>query len=992
MATSDQIYRTEAARTDFEVRIWVGGKRDVIDRENIATGQSFTPTVSTTLTSNVTSTSTSVPVKSTAAFSAGGLVIHPHGEKEAFEFIEYSGKSGGAFTGLFRTYRDTGDTDIIWGKHEVGATVSEFYEITGRCTRLSVDWSEDGGAAIWRVKLGGFNYDSFLLDNDNCVVAELIQRPYTADPGIGDPYDAWTPWSLWWLGYIKQANLKDAGDRLREWDAEIEGISQYAAATESPPRHYGKNDLAEGKSITVSSYLADPYLEKDAGEFIGYPSLDGDQVNDGDLGTLWMSDGEPALTIEQIYNSVSINEVLLRPREGYSEREHQWIEIVFKREDGGTEKLKWWSLCTKATTFQQQSWRPIIDQDEETGVIEYGPPQTYYTPYNNFLPLKGDGGINTGAGDFVVLTFNKAKFMEKYPDVQENRVYDIRGWQQGTFSLDTTGDFLLLKNLGVTTRSNVWWSDGNGDWESIAPYMTNDNEPPYWTGAMMPVPPRGHSFRRSPAGNAPNISGSSQKDNLSYWVQDEKDPTPGTHTSGEPEWLSVDIGTMGITLEEDVAIGETNTIYLSKQPLGLNIPQDEYDIRYVLINSEIIGYNFVDNDNNTLGGLRRGQGGTSAAAHPAESIVKALDSVSGTATENHKVSAVSWRRRDVRMASGLPIVPQAFEVYTSWYADPIYPDDEAWNEPEGLGGWEDYWIKRHAVGQWKNTSWIGGISDEQRVRHVLILFRKMTDGGRVKINQFHVWAAQVDLIEVPPEADEELRDLVDVNYSAAVIFDILNRDIDLAPSLFTAVDDGRPFVELQTTNSRSLQIIKDICRRTGTSVVFNLDETVEHRYHPLYPLADLETLEITWDRDNTRRISLSRPFRHNVSQAVIKAHESTEEESFEARYPKNPLEYGSRVELEDWVLTDPNDAALMAEYTFKQRNAPLSATLIPVGPAEWVKPGQRHAINWILDDRGELLKNRNFVVTSVRWELNFGGGDPAAKDWRTSITLKELLF
>lgn len=979
MATTDEILRTAAPQTDFEIRLFIGAKREMIATEDMALGEAFEPLIESVLTARVDGNSTTVQVADASRFTSRGFIVHPFGTHEAYEFFKWTNKSQTTFSGLTRVMGETDDIDVNWGVHSTGATVSEFIEISDRVSGMKLDFNEQDGAAFWTVRLDGRNYDSGLLDNDNSVAAQIRQRPYNGD------LDAWSPWRLWWLGYIKKADISDDSTSARQWVADIEGISQYVSSTESSPKHYGKNDLAEEKAITVSSFLEDPYLEWNTGEFQGFPSLDGDQVNDGDLATLWMSEGEPSATPEEhLSSAVQINEIMLRPREGYNQRDHQWIELSFKRDDGHAEQVTWFSLTNKQTEWKRVDWIP---NDPATGKPQDPPvdKEIAYVPDNNYIELKG--GNMDPSGEFVILTWNYPKFIEKYPNHGAQRVLDVRDMTEGEFELDPTGDFLCLRNWHTRTVSIVWWSDGNPEWEAQAPYLFNGDDRTWWSGNMLPIPPRGHTFRRYPTGNAPdyNQNPPTGNDSIDRWKVDEDHPTPGYYTSGEDEWILVDLGEMGITLEEQLVAEETGTIVLSKRPLGLS----EYG--WVQINQEIIYYLNRNDDDNKLEGLIRGQDSTPISGHPADSIVKGLDTLDGTATTNHLISTVSWNRREVLNAVGKPIVLRRFDVYVSEFIDPVLPDADDWDNEEGDGGREDYWTTTHTVPRHLSPAWIGQMPPT-RARHVLMIIREMTSGGRVKLNQWHVWADQVDLIEIPPGTDEEVKDVVDGAYSGAIIFDLLVRGIGLSPALFYLEDAGRPFINLTTASSNLLQLIKDICRRTGTSTVFNLDESVVHRFHPLYPLAGLETVDITWDRDNARRVSLTRPFRHNIKQVVIRAHESEHEENFEAKYPPTPLELGSTLEMEDWVLTDPNDAYLMAEYMFRQRNAPLTAVIVPVGPAEWVRPGQRHLINWDMDEGGEYLNRRNFVVEGVSWHLNFGGGQPGQKDWRTTVRLKELIF
>lgn len=971
MPTTDELLRTASALTDFEIKFYVGPKRALIDRENMLMGENFDPTVSTYLTASCTIDSTTITVANASRFTSGAFMIHPNGADEAYEFIRFGSRTQTTFGNLSRVMGDVDDSDFLWGKHSSGATVSEFFDITGLVESMKLDFTESDGVALWKVIIEGRGYDSFLLDNDNAVAAHIRQRPYNGD------LNSWTPWTLWWLGYIKDADITDDGAGAKEWRAEVQGLSQYVAATETPPRHYGKNDLAEGKSVQVSSFLVDPYQEFGTGEYNGFPSLEGNQVNDGDLATLWISDGEPDPGAEEpVAAGMEINEVYLRPLEGYVTRDHQWIELFLKRGDSKpADNLKYFSLCGKDTTYKKVVYRTDENPDWEAWV-----------PEMNWVNLPG-GSLEAEEGSFVILTFNRAKFMEFYPQCDAAMIVDLRPYIIGTFELDVDGGFIILRQGHVNAASNVWWTaSDNAAWQAIAPYITDGDDDLFWQGSMITVPPRAHSFRRDPCGNGPNLD--IAKDNLSYWETDEVRPTPGYYFSGDPEWVDVDLGEMGILLEDELPASETGYMQLNKQPLGLR------SAGYVRINAEIIAYTTRNDVDNKLEGLSRGQAGTSAALQPAESIVKAQDSLAGEAdpTTNHLVSSVSWKRKPVQISgTGRFIVPEVFEIYVSEFAEPVLPDSDDWDEPVGQGGWQDYWERVQTVSGWSQTSWLSAFSP-RRARHVLMIIRKMTDGGRVKLNTFSVWADTVDLIEVPPDADDETRDAIDGAYSGAIIYDLLTRDIGLDSALFTMEDDGRPYSDLRTTATTVMNLMRDICRRTGCSVVFELNEEVTHRFNPLYPLADLETVHTTWTRDNARKVSLSRPFRHNVRQVVVQGLESRDEESFKAVYPITPLDFGSTVKVEDWILEDPNDASLMAEYTFRQRNAPLSAVVVPVGPAEWVRPGQRHVINWDMDEDGQYLRNRNFVVTSVSFTLRFGGGEPGAKRFETSIQLKELIF
>jgi hypothetical protein len=101
------------------------------------------------------------------------------------------------------------------------------------------------------------------------------------------------------------------------------------------------------------------------------------------------------------------------------------------------------------------------------------------------------------------------------------------------------------------------------------------------------------------------------------------------------------------------------------------------------------------------------------------------------------------------------------------------------------------------------------------------------------------------------------------------------------------------------------------------------------------------------------------------------------------------LDLGSELTVEDIIVSDAEDAHYMAAMHFARENGPMSLSVKPVGPADWVRPGQRHGLDWVLDEDGVLLSGENFIVTSVEWQVEFGDKD-TPKTWDTSIRLTEL--
>jgi hypothetical protein len=949
MATANELARAEAAWFDFEMQFYVGGPRAWANLASILAGGAYDATASTTTTDDVVATSTEIPVVSTAGFSTGVAVIAPNGDDEEYEVFRYGSSDANSFNELTRDFGEGLGAGWFHGVHSSGATVSEWVDVTGLVHRLELTLEESDSIGTWSATLHGLGFNSRLLARSHALLAMWRFRPET-------DMDTWSAWAVAFLGYIKEAGISDTHLQEKAWTATVEGVAQYLAETDAPAHHFGRVDLAAGKSVQVSGVLADPYLERNSGEYIGYPALDGDNLVDSDLSTVWISNDVPTVTREaRIASAFSINEVYLASPPGQPDL--QWFEVFYKNADGETEgELKYYKVVNGNTTF---NW---IDDNH-----------IYPAPITNFLNFDGKGRPMDYDGAFAIICSNRPRFEERWGVGGAMHVLDWRDFQHGAWVVNPAGGFLGWFYTGGALESIVWWGA-----VSPQPFGERDDFPGYgpsWTGATIPTPPAGHSFRRINAGQV------TSPDSAANFIADESNPTPGLAGDDNPEWLSVDLGALGIELEAELAIDEVDEIALNST-LGL-LPAGQ-----VMIDAEVIEYTGRDDDNDKLTGLTRGVGVTDPALHPVGSSVVPYED--GQAIDAHLVRQVQWRRRPVMNGSTL-VVPKTFKIFFSVIDDPIFPDDPAWDDD-----WQDYWDPGELISvtnlpatatEWSAVPPGGTV----RARHVLLNIREMSDGGRAKLNEFHVYAATGEVLD----ADGAAEGTTETPHSGEVIKYLLVNNFGLDESQVVLTDVGTQFGELPTTKARYLQVIRDLCKKTGCTVYFGLDETVEHRFNPLYPLRSLPDVEITWTRGFARRMELNAPNMHNVSQVVLRARNQQEDVAFEVRYPPTPLPLGSELVIDDVCLGSATEACLMAEQIFRRRNGPLSATLTAVGPAEWARPGQRHLITWTMDEEGTLLQGRNFVVNRVSFSIDFGKASATgwqSKRWETTVGLQELIF
>jgi hypothetical protein len=952
VATADEIARTESPQFDFELKFFVSGKRDFLNRDAIEAGQPYTPTVETDLTANVDKNDTSIPVTSTSGFTTGVICIAPNGDDEQYEIVYYGSMTSTTFDDLTR-YPGGDDPDHFSGFHTDGAVVSEWLDITDLVTG-SVTFSQEysDGIGLWSASLQGVSFNSRLLARDNAVLCMWRFRPKDGD------LDDWTDWTVAFLGYFKTVNASETYKREKSWRAAVEGVSQYLVNTDAPPSHSGKVDVAAGKSVTVSSVLPDPWLEHDSGEYQGYPSLDGANLVDGDLTTLWISQNVPQVSRPTTHsNCLQINEIMLEQHTGLPAL--QWIELFYKHPDGETSiDLKHYSIVNQVTHWER------VEYDGEVSSI----------PNNNFVNQFGKGREMDAGGSWAVFVSDRAEFERRW-QLLGGHILDWREKTVGSFSLSKTGGFVALMFLGNSLEPIVWYG-------AVAPQKFGEvtdfeGHGPNWSGLPVPLPDPGHSMARSAPGLVTTPSANAFVD------PDEMNPTPGGFNRGDEEWASVDLGALDRKLEEELSSGETGYMVVDDL-LGFLESGD------VMIDAEVIGYA----ERQEVGGeyrlvtLTRGKYSTTPATHPEDSTVIPYEG--GVALNCHLVGSLRWRRRPV-MSGTSYVAPRVFDWLVSSEDSVIYPDNALWDDP--LNGWPAYWTRYHFSFIWPDdpVTILEHTTDiePQRVRHAMLVIHEMTDDGRAKMNEINVYAQTFELDDGSGSPG-----LVDGALSGYVIKYLLCHHFGLDEDLFTMTCEGGVFSQLDTTRARYLEVFRDILRRTGCALLFGFDERVEHRFDPLYPLRTLPDVEITWDEENTRSVELSMPDKHNVSQVILRANDDTEEGlSYEVRYPAEPIAIGSELALEAMCLGSITDALLMAEQVFRRRNGPLQATIIPVGPAEWARVGQRHLLDWVLDTEGAMIADRNFVVTQVQFVIDLGNAaEGRDKGWTTSIGLEEMVF
>jgi hypothetical protein len=921
--------RLESKAFDYELRFFVGPRVDYVDLTEFSFGGAFDTSVETTLAADMDYTDGTVDLVDASGFRASGAVlIEANAAGEVDEFITYESKSINTLSGVKRDFSATGQQ----GVHTIGATVKQWIDVTSYITGCSLGWSRQGNVIVWEANLPGQNYNRSYFQRDNTIMAQVRFSPAGESGG-------WTDWVVLFFGSITNKNVRDDYKQGGEFTLKVEGPQAYLRSKSIDSHRFGRNNLAENRPVTVSSTLLDVRQEADSGEFTGAPSVEGANLVDGNLSTLWISQTVPDVTQESRPTGsfyARISEIYPRHLIGYNHADYQWFEIV------------------------------IGDYAEELG-IDYNSLFRYF-----FTSLTGWPGIelmrtDTGgvkAGDIVLVCSNRKKFEEAFATAKYHKIIDARRQL-----FNTNGDWMALARSVSWHQYDTGWGThcndavvfGSASYPVDWPDPGVAGEDPRWSGAAIPLPDYGHSLRRSP-------TMTTDTGTAADWIEDEY-PLPGRHESANGEWASVELPAMTATLAAQLDAGYTTDAELTNLD-GLT------ESGRVQIDIEWIDYASLDRANNKIVGLTRGVGDTTDATHAASTPVYQVEN--GVATNTLRISSVAWRRRTVYNSTTL-VVPEDFSIWVTEEESPNYPST-------GLPGSE--WTRVAVAHAWTDTEFVQQFSPV-RARHVMVFIREMSDGGRAKLNEFDVYEAVTTISD-----DENTAEYSD---TGAIVKHVLKTHVGLDANKLT-INDVVPFLNWTTAKSNVLALLDDLGKKTSCALVCELDGSLTWEHDPLYPLYTLPDIAIEFGRNTAIQVSPQWSHGRETAQIIVHARDAESSRQFTGQYPPSPATIGDTQVVEDVIAGSAREAQFLAEIMYRQARSALQLTVEASGTGEdpsglpLLRPGSRVTLDWELDQTGEEFHGRNFIITGAHVNAEFGKPGEDGKKWDVSFQAQELIF
>lgn len=852
---------------------------------------------------------------------------------------EITNSTAGRFDVELRFYGGLTFSALTLSSYVAGAidpSTSGWTNITGSVNDAgSLTYERAGNSLRWQATLAGTQYAATYFAPGQAILClrRILVAGVQTVPASGT-------WELWWLGQVTSGGHADDYKHGGDWTRNIGGLDSYLQGSTAPRLTAGRLNLMAEASVTASSTLTNAALEAGTGEFVGtLVNVDPANTIDGNVNTLWISNGVPSVTTETP-GTAKIQKVFCKPLTGYSQTKTWWIELYGDFSGGD------WYLSSSAGLYLHFN---VGDMGQ--GVRDawtYGKHVIICASASDFTAYTG--GAQGGAVIFdAKLCPTQGTFLSLY------------GGRDGTFTISPTADWLLLRRSdtagveGTIYATIVWNQDGS---------TVSIPGAEVWTGGAIDISddlcPPGSGIRIKPSQD-----GGAAAD---YEITDKLFPGDD-YTETDVEWLLFTLAEQSTVLDGAISAGAT-TITLNST-VGLLDSGDA-------ICGGTDSFSYTGRTATQLTGV------TNIGSHASGATVyQLIDSV----------AQYGWPCSQLELLrpanSALPgIVAGRVYTLTSSASAPATPGTSGWeNDYDGtvillyaanvLDGVYDY--GRALTGPDGGPRW---------VQYVLVVFDEMTGGERARLNECNLYLAQTQI------DNSGLGDISGITACglAQYIFDQAGTTTGLSRG--TSLDSG-PFIgEHATAVAAYPQVLDDLARITGCVMDWGLAGVPTWWPDMWWPvlLADTQydlraALDATYLRGKAQ-YSGRKP-----NEVGVKIHARTPDgqHEYEVQFPPTLTAAMQRIELDGLIIASVDMATQLAQAQYYKAGlhytaGPQELTFTLKGPGEWLRPEQ-----WVslacLNSSGLTITRSGYsgafddvgwLIESVTWEW---GRQDAFRSW-----------
>lgn len=771
-----------------------------------------------------------------------------------------------------------------------------------------------GNAITWEADLSGEDYDGNLLAIGTAVV--LWRRYYT-------PEDGWLAWAREYVGQFLNLDDQDDYRHGQQWRRGVVGSQYNLSRLDSRPLSAGPLDVTTGSTVSAwnSDVLINPVQEADSGEYVGeIANVQPDNIADGKLSTVYISETVPNATQTEmevkVDGGVILTEVMFAPALGWPQAATWWAQVYNCRNRDGP-----------------QSFHLVTARDYDAVNMTYRE-----VHYAGGWPEKLD------EGQFGIVCGNRALF-ELYTGGAPNArfVIDVSRYTY-EFTLDPTDGFIGIcsgehdtEGIAESPSNIIWAPDGAPrrafrGWNVGSPSY----DPQYTFDSDLTPAGSGNSIRR--IATPEFMGGGGDPD----WFELVTMPTPGRHSV-----KSVPVA-LQVLLPENIcrltaALTGSSTVVTLDNDVGWFTDG---------------GKGIVESDVFTYTAYAKGVGLTGMTWDNSGSHDHAIGARCYPYAQVVFHGALTWAQQtgypltDFYLLRRRPPFIQEGRVYLSYLREAAQFDDET-SQP-------DYDARFFWAGNALQQSRRFSLADPDRdlsyrwVAAILIVFDKMSDGGRAKLNE--IWA-RVAYAQRTSSIDDDGVGITTTGdrFEAAV----RSRSADLAQYIYTlaggAASDfvdqsyvlGHRLGEHRISPVAITRVMSDLAQKTGCLVRYGTDGRIYWQDDPWWPGSGYVPMTEAWTSDNLVGALRFGETARTIDYVTVNALSLESEPPLQVRvtYPPPPngaLEppVGSQTqEIGGFSVVSETDARFLAESEYRKAtlNTQGAATLKGIHD---IRPGQ----------------------------------------------------
>lgn len=876
------------------------------------------------------------------------------------------------------------------------------------------DWSAYGGSNVtqyissmsfntykasdtvgrWDASLGLYDWPYNSEDSrGTSIIARLRIKARMADGSSLTPI--WGPWGLFFLGWISDispiSNYEGCSMTMN-----VGGMMQYLDLAFLEPITWGRDNIALGKEVSMSTTLADPTNLINTGEFSGTRvSLGADNAVDGQLWGAPAASGDVPIGAGVVYGpDFKIREVYAKPPTGYSS-DYQWVTVksgntAYGKPIGLVKDGVGWAYSIYHVTGGDDPPPPYCSEGWQAG------------PTGGAIPWspKNPG---TGLGVFCA---NRARVEE---------LFDLSGaawvveWKSNpNFHLDEDDGWVALVVENDTEVSDfVAWSTTPGSWTKPDVWTKHhDSECSLgtwgWTG--QPVDSNSWVDGRSLARQYYDSGLGKWKvgfdtDTKNDWLFNES-PNPGHSIRGnDPEWFILKLGDIDckVAVTFDPAIH--TTMYLDTT----------YGLLYsghAIVNAQVFSY--TGRTATTLTGIV--WEGTMSTIGVGNGVLQYDDNTAQT-LHGWRLSHIDIVRRPMmtHIRAGQIFGSRA----TGDLMEPDAPAEDHWYEDwpvlgSSPNGYQLNPNHRAIATGILSVTFPYDVNNREkwRVYQLLFLCNEMmgnsyfysasdpayrADGGYFLINE----------IEVYPDDLQTGIDLLPNTSTAADVVRFMITQAGIPTDAIFVPTFSYPFKSQATSRASTTDIVSSLAKMYGLMLYERPDGTIQIINDPWYPNGYGSGFEFTLTPENISQVDERIGKENTYKQVRLSCRDPEGRMGFIGVYPyyysgdTEPI-YGDTYtnEGEIFVVADQSKADMAAQAVYHRLSMEMSATFTLVGAATWAHPFQIFNVNYWdrgvtgdVDGRPSVMWP-TWVIEGVMHEVRFGGMSGEEKSWVTTIDAK----